>query len=129
MSDSGQALELDAPTPAARLDLMLQSLAAIQAQPRPPAPPPAPPPPPEEAAEVEPMTLDELYAQFRSDMRFAGFAVYDLVEDMIGVPHDGPAVNVRDPIQATNATKLTLATHALAAGLWRLYPVLSPITL
>lgn len=127
MSDSGQPTQPAAPAP--RLDLMLQSLAVIQAQPLPPPPPLAPPPAAEPVAKADPMTQEELYAQFRSDMRFAGFGVYELVEDMVGLPHDGPAVNVRDPLDATNATKLTLATHALAPGLWRLYPVLSPITL
>ena len=115
--------------PAPRLSAMLESLAAVQAM---------VPPAPESIDTVvaqdvpvapDPMTEAEMFSRFRTDMRAAGLAVYDAIEDMLGIAYSGPAVNVRDPVQATGATHLTLATHGLAPNLWRLYPVLSPLSL
>lgn len=114
---------------APKINLMLAGLAEVMAQPLPEPPPPPSAPPAVAPVAATPQTREEAYAQFRIDMRRAGFAVYELTEEMLGLPHEGPAVNVRDPGPAIEATSVLLVTHALAPGLYRLYPVLNPIEL
>lgn len=94
----------------------------------PPDPPPFEPVEMPSAA-VEDRTTAQLHAQFRNDMRAAGYYVQEVEEDMLGQRHIGPAINVRDPQHAIAATRLLLASHAISPGLWRMYPVPEPITL
>lgn len=77
--------------------------------------------------EATPMTVDAMFARFRADMRRAGLVPYEIEDTYWGAPYKGPAVNVRDPRFATEATRLTCATHGVRANVWRVYPVLEPI--
>lgn len=111
-----------------KLEEMLQGLSQLSGM------PPAPlvestAAQPMRLVEPEPLQMSEaqVFARFRQDMRLAGLASYDTIHEMCGQPHDGPAVNVRDPKQALNATSLTLVSLALAPGLWRMYPVCTPV--
>ena len=117
--------------PPSRLELMLQSLAEIPSAPDIPAPtttskavvPVSPPDP------VPVWTEEQMFSQFRLDMRRAGLIPYEVNEEIGGVRYEGPLVEVRDPVQATAATTCLLVTYAIGTNVWRLYPVFAPVAL
>lgn len=121
--------------PAPQIESMLAALAGLRQGPvvlPDPVPftgSPAPAPAPSGSPYGAPATESELFDKFRRDMRLAGLTFYDCTDSMLGREYAGPAVNVRDPRQASGQTSLRLVSHALGSGLWRMYPVLEPISL